>query len=200
MIDGIGGCGKSTHAKLLHARMEKGTVLTHEPGGAPLAEKIRKLLLHNLIPTADVTTEFLLFWTARAEHMREKIVPALRAGKNVISDRFDSSTFAFQISGEQHPELTRLFWEARKAVLGKYEPDTYIILDIPVVAAEKRRAGRKPTKDRFDEKNRAYQERVQAGFKKFAREIGPRAHIVNANRTQGEVDADIWDIVKNVLH
>ena len=99
VIDGIGGCGKTTHAKLLRARMEKDTVLTHEPGGTPIAEKIRKLLLHGLIPTADVATEFFLFWTARAEHMREKIIPALRAGRNVISDRFDSSTFAFQIFG-----------------------------------------------------------------------------------------------------
>ena len=199
VIDGIGGCGKTTHAKLLHARMGKGTVLTHEPGGAPLAEKIRKLLLHGLIPTADVVTEFFLFWTARAEHMREKIVPSLRAGKHVISDRFDSSTFAFQIFGEKHPQLTRLFWEARKVVLGNNAPDAYIILDIPVLSAEKHRAGRKPTKDRFDEKNRVYQERVRTGFKVFAKEIGPRAHVVNANRTQREVDAEIWHIVSKKL-
>lgn len=200
VIDGIGGCGKTTHAKLLHASMGRGTVLTHEPGGAPLAEKIRKLLLHGLIPTADVVTEFFLFWTARAEHMRERIVPALRAGKNVISDRFDSSTFAFQIFGEKQPELTKLFWEARKVVLGKYEPDAYIILDIPVVVAEKRRAGRKPTKDRFDDKSRAYQGRVRAGFKAFSKAIGPRAHVVNVNRTQKEVGADMWAIVSKVLN
>ncbi len=198
VIDGIGGCGKTTHVRRLHARMRKGTILTHEPGGAPLAEKIRKLLLHGLIPTADVVTEFLLFWTARAEHMREKIVPALSAGKNVISDRFDSSTFAFQLFGEQNPELTKLFWEARKTVLGKYEPDAYIILDIPILAAEKRRAKRKPTKDRFDEKDRAYQARVRSGFKKFAKAIGPRAHVVNANQKPGKVDADIWFILRKI--
>lgn len=197
VIDGIGGCGKTTHAKLLHAQMGTGTILTHEPGGAPLAEKIRKLLLHGLIPTADVVTEFFLFWTARAEHMRERIVPALRAGKNVISDRFDSSTFAFQIFGEKHPELTKLFWEARKVVLGKYEPDAYIILDIPVVAAEKRRAGRKPTKDRFDEKDRAYQARVRAGFKKFAKAMGSHAHIVDANHPPDKVEKEIDRVVRN---
>ena len=75
----------------------------------------------------------------------------------------------------------------------------YIILDIPVVAAEKRRAGRRPTKDRFDEKSRAYQGRVRAGFKKFAKAIGRRAHVVNSNRTQKEVDADIWDILSKSL-
>ncbi len=199
VIDGIGGCGKTTHAKSLQARMGKNTVLTHEPGGAPLAEKIRKLLLHDLIPTADVTTQFFLFWTARTEHMREKIVPALRAGKNVICDRFDSSTFAFQLFGEKHPELTKLFWDARTAVLGNNEPDAYIILDIPVEVAEKRRAGRKPQKDRFDEKDRAYQARVREGFKKFAKAIGKQAHIVNANRTPKEVDADAWNIAREVL-
>jgi dTMP kinase len=197
VIDGIGGCGKTTHAKLLHARMGNGTVLTHEPGGAPLAEKIRKLILHGLIPTADVVAEFFLFWTARAEHMREKIVPALCADKNVISDRFDSSTFAFQIFGEKHPHITRLFWEARKVVLGKYEPDAYIILDIPVVVAEKRRAGRRPAKDRFDEKSRAYQERVRAGFTKFAKEIGKHAHVVDANRSPAEVEEEILRIMSN---
>jgi dTMP kinase len=199
VIDGIGGCGKTTHAKLLHARVGKGTVLTHEPGGAPFAEKIRKMILHNLIPTADVTAEFFLFWTARAEHMREKIVPSLRAGKHVISDRFDSSTFAFQIFGEKHPQLKRLFWEAREVVLGRFEPDAYIILDIPVLAAEKRRAGRKPRKDRFDDNPRAFQRRVRAGFKTFAKEIGPRAHIINSNRTSKEVDKEIWRIVAKKL-
>lgn len=199
MIDGIGGCGKSTHAKLLHARMKKGTVLTHEPGGTPLGEKIRKLLLGDIIPTTDVATQFFLFWTARAEHMRERIVPALREGRDVICDRFDSSTFAFQIVGEKHPELEKLFWEARKAVLGKFEPDAYIVLDIPVLAAEKRRAGRKPQKDRFDEKDRAYQARVQSGFKKFAKVIGPSAHVVNSNRTKEEVDADVWNIARKIL-
>lgn len=199
VIDGIGGCGKTTHAKLLRARMGKGTVLTHEPGGAPLAEKIRKLLLRGLIPNADVVTEFFLFWTARAEHMREKIVPALRAGKNVISDRFDSSTFAFQICGEKCPQLTKLFWEARKAVLEKYEPDAYIVLDIPVAVAEKRRAGRPPRKDRFDDNPRAYQARVRTGFKAFAKEIGPRAQIVNANRKSRKVEEDIWRIVSKKI-
>ncbi|MDP3965391.1 MAG: dTMP kinase [bacterium] len=199
VIDGIGGCGKTTHARLLRARMGKSAVYTHEPGGTPFAEKIRKLLLHGRVPVTDVVTEFLLFWTARTEHMRERIVPALRAGKNVICDRFDSSTFAFQIFGEKHPELTKLFWEARTVVLGNYKPDVYIILDIPVVAAEKRRAGRKPTKDRFDDNPRAYQGRVRAGFKTFAKAIGPRAHIVNANRTPAEVDKEIRQIVSNVL-
>lgn len=199
VIDGIGGCGKTTHAKLLYARMGKGTVFTHEPGGAPLAEKIRKLILHDLVPTANVLTDFFLFWTARAEHMREKIAPALRAGKDVVCDRFDSSTFAFQIFGEKHPELTKLFWEARAVVLAGNEPDAYIILDIPVAVAERRRAGRPPRKDRFDENPRTFQGRVRTGFQKFAEELGPRAHVVNANRTPQEVDKEIWQIVSSAL-
>ena len=199
VIDGIGGCGKTTHAKLLRARMGKSAVYTHEPGGTPFAEKIRKVLLRGRVPVTDVVTEFLLFWTARTEHMRERIVPALRAGKNVICDRFDSSTFAFQIFGEKHPELTKLFWEARTVVLGSYEPNVYIILDVPVAVAEKRRAGRPPRKDRFDDNPRIYQGRVRAGFKAFSKAVGSRAHIVSANRTQREVDTDIWAIVSNVL-
>ena len=198
VIDGIGGCGKTTHAEMLLRHLGKTAILTHEPGGAPRAEKIREILLKGYEGGSPLS-DFFLFWAARVEHMRAKIIPSLRSGKHVISDRFDSATFGFQIYGEKHPHLADAFWAIREAVLGKHVPDAYIILDIPVEAAERRRAARTPRKDRFDEKDRAFQKRTRAGFKAFAKAIGSRAHIVNANRTPEEVDKDIWAIVRKVL-
>ena len=198
VIDGIGGCGKTTHAELILKHLGTKAILTHEPGGAPRAEKIRKILLKGYEGGSPLS-DFFLFWAARAEHMREKIVPALLSGRHVISDRFDSATFGFQMYGEKHPHLAKAFWAIREAVLGKHVPDAYIILDIPVEAAERRRAARTPRKDRFDEKDRAFQKRTRAGFKAFAKAIGSRAHIVNANRTPEEVDKGIWAIVRKVL-
>ncbi len=198
VIDGIGGCGKTTHAKMLLRHLGKRAILTHEPGGTSRAEKIREILLKGYEGGSPLS-DFFLFWAARAAHMREKIVPALRAGKHVICDRFDSATFGFQIYGEKHPHLADAFWTIRTAVLGKHVPDAYIILDIPVEAAERRRAERTPRKDRFDEKDRAFQKRTRAGFKAFTEAIGPRAHVVDGNRTPEEVDKDIWAVVQKVL-
>lgn len=198
VIDGIGGCGKTTQAEMLLKRLGKRALLTREPGGAPRAEKIRKILLKGYEGGSPLS-DFFLFWAARTEHMREKIIPALRAGKHVICDRFDSATFGFQIHGEKHAWLEELFWATRKTVLGAYVPDAYIILDIPVGAAEKRRAERTPRRDRFDEKDRAFQVRARAGFKKFGLKMRKRAHVVNANRTPEEVDEDLCPIVLKVL-
>src|SRR3989344_7639591 len=113
VIDGIDGSGKGTQVKLLKRALGKNTIFTHEPGGTPKAEAIRKLLLERKKEFSTPLADFLLFWAARADHVEKVILPALRAGKNVITDRFDSSTLAFQICAEQAPELKSLFEECR---------------------------------------------------------------------------------------
>jgi dTMP kinase len=198
VIDGIGGCGKTTQARLLGEWLGRRALVTHEPGGAPKAEMIRKKLLRNSGATHPLT-DFFLFWAARVEHVREKISPALKAGKVVISDRFDSATYGFQIYGEELTELKEAFWATRKAVLAGAEPDLYIILDLSVEEAEARRKARPKQTDRFDEKDRAFQRRVRAGFKAFVRKMGKRAIIVNANRPMEVVDAELKKIVERIL-
>lgn len=132
--------------------------------------------------------------------MEQLIIPALRAGKNIISDRFDSSTFAFQVCAEQHPELEDLFYECRKAVLGEYVPDAYIFLDLPADEAIKRRKG-DATKamDSFDKKNSGYHERVRVGFKKFRPGGKSEVFLVDASRTSEEVHKEVWSIGSNIF-
>ena len=210
VIDGLGGSGKSTQMELLKRRLPK-AVFTKEPGGAPRAERIRALLKggdpstkHGAGGTAlDPLTDFFLFWAARAEHMTALIKPALTKGKIVFCDRFDSSTFAMQIRGEEQKGLEKFFWECRKASLGNFMPNIYIILDTPHGVAKDRRVsrldrmGRKKNDDRFDERGESYQNKVRRGYKEFAKKIG--GHVIDASQGPDEVHARIWSIVEKKI-
>ncbi len=200
VIDGIDGSGKGKQVALLKRRLGKNTIFTHEPGGTPKAEKIRKILLERKKETPAPLADFLLFWAARAEHVEKIILPALWAGKNVITDRFDSSTFAFQICAEQAHELKPLFNECRKIVMEKCMPDAYIILDLPADVAQKRRHAN-PVKKAvfFDEKSLAYHKRARMGFKEFANIAGLKVYFVNANREPEEVNEEIIHIVHRYM-
>lgn len=198
VIDGVGGSGKTTQVRLLKEKFGR-LVMTHEPGGAPRAEKIREVLLRGHSEKPTPLMDFFLFWAARVEHVRERIAPALAKGKYVMSDRFDSATFAFQVFGENRRDLATLFWETRKVVLENAIPDYYILLDLSPEVAEKRRAGREPTTDRFDERDTIFQRRVRTGYKAFAKKMGKRASVVNANRPLGDVHAELVRIVSRIL-
>ena len=200
MLDGLGGSGKSTQLELLKKRLPADTIFTHEPGGSPRSEKIRTILKEGDGQSIDPLTDFFLFWAARAEHMAARVKPALSDGKVVISDRFDSSTFAMQVRGEEKDDLEKFFWECRDATLGRFAPDCYIILNVDTRLAHARREGRQAGEDRFDERNDAYQLRVTNGYKEFADRIGPNAHIIDASRTPPEIDTDIWRILEPLIH
>lgn len=199
VIDGIDGSGKGTQIALLKRVLGKNTIFTHEPGGTRKAEKIRKILLERKKESPAPLADFFLFWAARADHVEKVILPALRAGKNVITDRFDSSTFAFQICAEQAAELEPLFHACRKIVLGKCVPDAYIILDLTAERAIKWRRGN-PVKKAvfFDEKPLAYHRKARMGFKKFAKIAGSKIFFVNANRSPEDVNREICRILEAV--
>ena len=199
VIDGLGGMGKSTQIELLKKRLSTDTVFTHEPGGSPRSEKIRSLLKGADGEALDPLTDFFLFWAARSEHMAARIKPALEGGRTVVSDRFDSSTFAMQVRGEAKEDLEKFFWTCRDQTLGHFAPDCYIILDADTDLAHTRREGRQLGEDRFDDRNDAYQQRVRNGYKEFVDHIGANAHILNVSRTPEEVDADIWKIIEPLV-
>jgi dTMP kinase len=183
--------------ELLKKRLKNKAIYTKEPGGAPRAERIREILKAGDGGTLDPLTDFFLFWAARAEHMTAVIKPALIKGKTVFCDRFDSSTFAMQVRGEDQKGLEKFFWECRKATLGKFTPDLYIILDTPFGIAKDRRTGRKEGEDRFDERGESYQKKVRAGYKEFAKEIG--GHIIDSSQGPDDIHAQIWSIVEKKL-
>ncbi len=160
VLEGIDGAGKSTHLDFVceQIRALKGVdvLLTREPGGTPLAEKIRELLLHEPM---SVETEVLLVMAARRDHVEQRIRPALEAGQWVVCDRFIDSTRAYQGGGGE----VSLGWidELNDSVCFGIAPHRVYLFDIPAALAAKRRGGRGNASDRFEEQGVAYFERVR---------------------------------------
>lgn len=198
VIDGLGGMGKSTQIEMLKKRLGHSAIFTYEPGGTPHADKLRSFVRTVDGPEPAPLMDFFVFWAARADHMAKKIVPALKMGKTVVCDRFDSSTFAMQVRGDQNKGWEKFFWECRKMTLGKCEPDAYIFIDGSVELARSRRSDRSKTDDRFDERADVYQNRIRKGYLEFAKKIGRKAHVVKADRSPEEVHEEIWGIVSRI--
>lgn len=196
VFDGMDGSGKGTQLKLLEEKCHPNQVLfTREPGGPPLAEEVRKIIRDN--PLAGQSTalfHFLMFWGAREESMHKRVMPVLLAGKHVFSDRGDSSTYAFQIYGENHKELLPQFASMRKRVfdekVGRHSPDLYIVFDLPAeVARERALQDANRTKTHFDIRDLAYYQRVRTGFRKFAKKHP--VMFINAVRAPEEVHRSV---------
>lgn len=174
VFDGMDGSGKGTQIALLR-KLSPWVLFTREPGGTEFAEDIRKLVRDNpLAGKSTALNNFLLFWAAREELQQNLIAPALKMGKHVFSDRGDSSTFAFQLCGEEHYEkFLELFAQLRNAVFaenrGRHKPDLYIVFDLPAEVARERAlqdASRMQT--HFDIRDIGYYQRVRDGFRRFA--------------------------------
>ena len=138
-LEGVDGAGKSTHiptiSRLLQAR-DKEVLLTREPGGTPLGEKLRELLLHeNMHPE----TEAMLMFAARREHIEQVIRPALARGAYVVSDRFTDASFAYQCGGRGVP--TAKIGQLEQWVQGDFQPDLTLLFDVPVAVSTQRLAG-----------------------------------------------------------
>lgn len=204
VLDGMDGSGKGTQIELLKSWLairesSHTAVFTREPGGTPFAEEIRKIV--NDHPLANALTplaQFLLFWAAREELQHSFVAPALMAGKHIFSDRGDSSTFTYQLSGEKHEEFFGLFMLMRNLVFagedGRRSPDLYIIFDLPAeLARERALRDANRTKSHRDIRGIDYYERVRDGFKKFA-EYG-RVKFIDATRTPEEVHCSVIEIL-----
>jgi dTMP kinase len=201
VIDGMDGSGKGTQIRMLKEKLAGQPVLfSREPGGSPLGEEIREILLRQEGNPSNPTSDFFLFFASRASHVEDTVEPARQRGVSVICDRYDSSTYAFQIWGEERNELASLFNAVRDNLdAAKYHPDLYLILDLPAEVAYARRAGDAvQEKSGFDLRPLAYHERTRTGFKVFAQKYGP-AQFVNAERSPDEIHADIWRIVSREL-
>ncbi|MBI5004325.1 dTMP kinase [Candidatus Kaiserbacteria bacterium] len=206
VIDGMDGSGKGTQIRLLQEKLTGHPVIfTREPGGTPKAEEIRKLLLNKDGPASDPLKDFWLFWEARESHVEELIGPSLEQGTHVLCDRYDSSTHAFQIHGEQQNSLLDLFKEKRETLPPKYHPHAYIILDLPAeVAYGRRLKDSVQEKTRFDVKPIEYHARVRDGFLQFGEYLKDSksdsiCYFIDADRPVEAIHADIWKIVSREL-
>jgi dTMP kinase len=191
VLDSGEGGGKGTQLDLLKGKFGDRVIITREPGGSPYAEEIRHIIKHSPhAKQADSRTLFSLFWAARADHLKNTIVPALKDGKIVISDRFDSSTFAYQIIGEQNIELEGLFWQLRQLFVGEYTPDLYVYLDIrPEIGLSRKDSQGGSERGHFEEREFAFHRRIRRGYRQFFKHV-PHV-VIDAEQTIERVQADL---------
>ncbi len=157
-FEGIDGAGKSTHIEAVAQRLRAAdatVVCTREPGGTPLAERVRELVLHE---TMDVLTEALLVFAARRDHLHQVIMPALARGQTVLCDRFTDATFAYQGGGRGAP--IAVLEQLETLVQGTLQPDLTIWFDLPAALAAQRRTQAREA-DRFEQQDLAFFERVR---------------------------------------
>ena len=187
-FEGIDGSGKSTQARALAARLGPDTLLTREPGGSAGAEEIRGLLLTGEPGRWSAETEILLFTAARRDHMEKTILPALAAGRTVISDRFADSTRVYQ--GATRGDLRAKVDQLHDLMIGR-EPDLTYIIDMDPGVALARGLARRSGEDRFEAFGLPFQETLRHGFLALAQAAPDRCVVIDGNRTEAQVGADI---------
>jgi len=194
-LEGTEGVGKTTNLEYIKAALvERGIPLlvTREPGGTPLAEDLRELLLAPREEQVDPKAELLMVFAARAQHLHQKIMPALEAGTWVLSDRFTDATYAYQGYGRGLP--LDVITDLERMVQGSIRPDLTIILDIDVETGLARASARGEL-DRFEQEELAFFERVRQGYQARAAADPSRYRVVNAGQNLSGVQTDIAKII-----
>ena len=198
-LEGPEGAGKSTNREYLAERLrEQGinVVLTREPGGTPLAERIRELLLDPSDEPMAADTELLLVFAARAQHLQQVIRPALAKGSVVLCDRFTDATYAYQgggrgLSNERIAQLEQF-------VQGELRPDLTLIFDLPVEIGLARAAARGRL-DRFEQEGRGFFEAVREAYLQRAAQAPQRYRVLDAGQSLAQVQADIDTLLPTLL-
>ncbi|MES1997752.1 MAG: dTMP kinase [Pseudomonadota bacterium] len=191
-LEGIDGAGKSTHlawlAEQLRARGDE-VVVTREPGGTPLGEALRGLLLSEPM---HIETEALLMFAARREHLDRVILPALARGAYVISDRFTDASFAYQCGGRGIDEDKLRVLE--DWVQDGLQPDLTLLFDVEVAIASQRLAGN-GNLDRFEQEQKDFFERVRAQYLRRAQQYPARFRIINGARSIEQIRDELAAIL-----
>lgn len=197
-LEGVEGCGKSTQAKLLgeYARnLGYSVVLTHEPGGTPIAEKIREILLEPQNTDMTDVAELLLYLASRAQHVGQLILPALTEGKIVICERFSDSTLAYQGYG-RGLDMDSLE-QVDKVATGGLKPDLTLVLDLKTEEGFFRKRGEHW--DRLENESIDFHNKVRTGYLAIARGSPQRVKVIDAQGTAGEVHLRIKKCVDERL-
>ena len=189
-FEGVDGAGKSTHlAWFADVLRQRGldVIVTREPGGTPLGEQLREILLNQ---SMSIGTEAMLMFAARIEHVEQVIKPALAAGKWVISDRFSDASFAYQGAGRG------MDWEKLKQLEQWVDlvPDLTLFFDVPVEVARQRLANN-VSLDRFEQEQGEFFERVRAGYHRRVAENPARYAVIDAAQALAAVQQQLADII-----
>lgn len=190
-VEGIEGVGKTTNINFIRQQLEaagRDVVLTREPGGTPLGEAIRGLLLNPEYTGMDSTCELQLMFAARAEHLAKVVWPALEKGQWVLCDRFTDATYAYQGGGRgiDIGVIARL----EQLVQGDFRPDLTLLLDVPV-AVGLARASKRGALDRFEQEKVEFFERVRNAYLDMAQRSPDRYRVVDASVPLDDVQKQI---------
>lgn len=197
-LEGVEGVGKSSVAQFIKSYLDAKNIavtLTREPGGTAIAEMIRKILLTPLEEELLPETELMLMFAARLQHVMHKIKPALARGEWVVCDRFIDSSYAYQGAGRGFS--VHKIGEIQHWTLGDFLPDLTIILDAPVEVGFKRIESRKE-KDRIEQENMDFFQRVRKTFLNLAQMHPERYRVVNATKTPEEINIEIAAILDDL--
>ncbi len=200
-LEGIEGAGKSTVARMVCEWLAKrgiGARLTREPGGTPVAERVREIVLARGAEHLTPAAETLLMFAARSIHLENLIRPALARGEWVVCDRFTDATRAYQGSGRGvDPGLIE---SLAKAVHGDLQPHCTLLLDLPVAEGLARaRARSGVASDRFEAEAEAFFERVRAGYLDIARREPHRVRVINAAEPLAQVERQVAAVLETVV-
>ena len=196
-LEGIDGVGKSTQmgrVQRLLADAGVNAILTREPGGTPLAEEVRALLLAKRTEPVASMTELLLIFAARSQHLQQVILPALQAGTWVVCERFTDATYAYQGGGRQLGEAAVALLEG--LVQGELQPHLTIYIDVEAKTAASRMSGR--IGDRFESERTAFFTRVRAAYLARARRQ-ERILVIDGAKAEDEVSAAIAAALRPLL-
>jgi dTMP kinase len=195
-VEGIDGAGKSTHIGFITDFLEsrgKTVVTSREPGGTPLGEKLRDLLLHEKM---HLETEALLMFASRREHMAQVIEPALEAGSWVLSDRFTDASFAYQSGGRG---MDRHKMEALEAWVHPHlQPDMTLLFDVPLEVARERLDATR-TLDKFEREQGEFFARCRAEYLRRAGQFPARFVVIDSTRSIAETQARISEALQTLL-
>lgn len=196
VLDGVDGCGKTTQARLLCERLEAAgepaPLHLREPGGTPLGERLRELLLSRE-HTIHASTEALLFCASRSHMLRAEVAPALSAGRHVVCERFNPSTFAYQCAAGQLDEERVL--QLLTTWSDDPTPDRVFLLQLDADDAHGRRGA---ASDRIEDKGLEFQRAVARGYERYA-ELVPSVTRIDAARAPEDVAESVWLEVRRVL-
>jgi dTMP kinase len=199
-FEGIEGVGKSTQAAHAAAYLQSRGIQvlqTREPGGTPLAEKLRALVLEPRERALGVNVELLLIFAARAHHVAEQIRPALRRGHWVLCDRFTDATLAYQSGGSGANRAT--IRQLARIAHPRLGPDLTVVFDAPPALAMQRVTGRGAQRDRFETEDLAFFGRVRQAYLELAAREPVRVRVVDATPGEREVAAAVARILADTL-
>ncbi|MDH3899410.1 MAG: dTMP kinase [Gammaproteobacteria bacterium] len=198
-VEGIEGVGKTTNMEYLQQSIMaagKELVVTREPGGTPLGEAIRTLLLDPAYKGMDPDCELQLMFAARAEHLDKVIEPTIEAGRWVLCDRFTDATYAYQ-GGGRGLDMEKIAI-LEQLVQGDFRPDLTLLLDVPVEVGLAR-AGNRSAPDRFEQEQVEFFERVRRAYLEMAATHNDRYRVIDASQPLENVQRQLDTVIKTIL-